>query len=398
MLTEEQLREYDRDGFLVLRGAISEADLTRFDAGVARNPPIDQTLNVDGLWPAPGRYTLAHSALKDPDLATIAEHAAPVSAAKDALRSDDVNLTAFVVYDRTPGGPSIGSHNDYKRWRPVGSSMNWLFTIMPFCDFDAAAGPLYVSPGSHRTDRVAPGAERPLECAPPARPDESTFIDPELRRGDLLLMNMHLWHKADGNNSDHHRIGAFNKYAASDAPPATGYYLFDDDAYLALSPENRALLAVHGDKPIASTRLLLTRERADEHQVLVIKTENGTWGLPGGPTWTEQAIPDWDVGNYIAALQSSLRDQLRIETPWVSYVGDFDESDHLCRVYAYTLTGQGFPVPYDGEWVSSDQLDARRDSLANGWEPEALAAWLDPSIVRGKGVTQSQARVDQYAY
>ena len=154
MLSADQLRDYDRDGFLVIRGAFTDDEICGFEEGVEHNPPIDQTLNVTSTWPEPGRYTLAHSCLKDPDLAKIAEHDAPVQAARDALRADDVKLTAFVIYDRTPGGPPIGSHNDYKRWRPVGSSMNWLFTIVPFCDYDAAAGPLYVSPGSHRPERV----------------------------------------------------------------------------------------------------------------------------------------------------------------------------------------------------------------------------------------------------
>ena len=28
------------------------------------------------------------------------------------------------------------------------------FTIVPFCDFDQCTGPLYLAPGSHRTERV----------------------------------------------------------------------------------------------------------------------------------------------------------------------------------------------------------------------------------------------------
>jgi len=398
MLSPDQVRDYERDGFLVVPGALSDADVCRFEEGFARNPPLDQTLNMGGVWPEPGRYTLAHNALKDPDLAAIAQHRAPVEAAKRALRADDVRLSAYVIYDRTPGGPSIRSHHDYKRWRPVGSSMNWLFTIMPFCDFDAKAGPLYVSPGSHRLDRIGPGSDRPLECAPAVRPSEDSYVDPELKRGDLLLMNMHTWHRADGNQSDHHRVGAFNKYAAADAPPATGYYPFDEDVYHALAPESRSLLATHSDKPIASTRVVLTRRRRDIDQVLVFQSDKGDWSLPGGDTWRERAIPDWDHGNYIASAQAALRELVRVETPWLSYVGDFDEGDHLCRVYAYTLNDNGFPVPYDGEWVDGAGLEARTDDLANGWEPEAFTRWLDPTITRGKGVTQSQARVDQYAY
>ncbi len=400
-LTESQLADYRRDGFLVLRGAIDDADIVRWEEALARNPPLDGTLDPAApTWPEPGRYTLALNAAKDPDLADLAQHPTITAAAAAALGAPP-RLTAFVLYDRTPGGAGIPSHNDYKRWRPVGSSMDWLFTIVPFCDFDAEAGRLLVAPGSHHLERVTDGPERPQCVAPPVRPAEDDYVDPDLRRGDLLVMNMHLWHRADGNRSDRHRIGAFNKYAAADAPPATGYFLFDDDVHAALAPANRELLAVHSDRPVATTRLLLMRG-PDDHEFLVVDgegDESTPATLPGGPAVVERAIPDWDVGNYIASLAASVRDRVAIELPWVSYVGDFPEGDHLCRVYAYTLTGQGFPVPYrDASWLDRAAVVEHADRLAVDWVPEAIDRWLDPTVLRGKGLTQAQSRVDQYAY
>jgi hypothetical protein len=398
MLTESQLRDYQRDGFLVLKGHIPDADVARVEQGFARNPPLDATIDPNApTYPRPGRYTLALNCLKDPDLASLAEHPAIVPAVGDVLGGDP-RLTAYVIYDRTPDGPGLGAHNDYKRWRPVGSSMNWAFTIVPFCDFDAEAGQLFVAPGSHHLERVTEGPERPLEVAPPVRPDDSDFIDPGLERGDLLLMNQHLWHKANPNRARHHRVGAFNKYAAADAPPATGYLLYDDDVHDALSPEGKRLLAIHSDLSIDMTRLVLMRER-DEPEILLCEGDDGKLRLPGGPTFTEGAIPDWDGGNMIAALQAALRSQLRIETPWVSWVGDFDEGGYLCRTYAYTLTGLGFPVPYrEGRWLTRTQLASAGDDLAFGYELEALDRWLDPTVVRGKGLTQAQSRINQYAF
>ena len=396
-LTSAEREQYFRDGYVVLRGHFPEAVIARLERGFERNPPLHDTLH-DLRYPEPGRYTLANQCVKDPDLAFLAEHPDVVGPAAELL-GDAPRLTAFVLYNRTPGGPGLPAHNDYKRWRPVGSSMNWLFTIVPFCDFDAEAGPLFVAPGSHHLERVRDEGGRTLEVAPAIRPAEDAFIDPRLERGDLLLMNMHLWHKAAPNRSDHDRNGAFNKYAAAGAPPATGYLVYDEAVHAALSPEGRSLIAVHSDQGLRTTRLVLERASVDGPQIFLTRGEDGRFHLPGGPTWIERAIPDWDHGNVIASLQEHLRESLAIETPWVSYVGDYEEGDGLCRVYGYALNDQGFPIPYrGGEWFSRERVRDAEAELAGGFELRAFDAWLDPSVVRGKGLSQAQCRVDQYAY
>ena len=118
--------------------------------------------------------------------------------------------------------------------------------------------------------------------------------------------------------------------------------------------------------------------------------------LPGGDVWDERAIPDWDLGNYIAPCQEYLRQQLRIETPWLSYIGDYAEDEGLCRVYGYGFNDNGFPVAYDGEWLALSDVPLER--LAYGWEVEAAQRWLDPQFIRGKGLSQAASRVDQFAY
>ena len=310
------------------------------------------------------------------------------------ILNDDPVLTAYVIYDRTPQGKGLAAHHDYKRWRPVGSSMHWLFTIVPFCDFDEDAGPLYIAPGSHRLDRIHEGPTPCLEVSPAVKPAPDEFIDPELKRGDLLLMNMHLWHKADSNKSAHHRVGLFNKYAAASYPPATGYYLYHDDVAAALSEEGRKLIAVHSDRDITTTRALLTRQR-EETEVFFIETTNGLH-LPGGLAKDERAIPDWDLGNHIAPCQQHLREQVLIETPWLSYIGDYEEDDGLCRVYGYSFNDNGFPVPYNGVWLSKSKITPTL--LSQGWELDAVERWLDPKYIRGKGLSQAASRVDQFAY
>ena len=382
-LSATDVERYVHDGFVVVRNALDDHEIERFANAFKRHPPLHGP--VPGVYPAPGRYTLAESCMADPDLGFVAGHPVILDAARTLLQ-DDPTLTAFVVYDRTPGGPSIPKHNDYKRWRPVGSSMNWLFTIVPLDDFDAKRGQLFVSPGSHRLERIRAAGGRALDVDAAVVPDDDSFVDPQLKRGDLLLMNMHCWHKAAPNRSTQHRIGFFNKYAAASCPPATGYYQFSDAAFNALPPAGQAAVAFHSDKPIAKARVLLQRGE----RYLLLNDE-----LPGGPTFHERAIPDWDLGNYIAAAHAGLRERVKVETPWLTYVGDYDEGSSLARVYAFELNDNGFPARYVGEWLSADEIQER---ARFGYEADAIATWLDPSCTRGKGISQAQARVDQYAY
>lgn len=394
MFSAEQHAQYKRDGYLILRNQFSDTEMTALDAVADAHPPLDDG-KQPGAWPAPGRYTLANSLWCDAEFVRFAEHPAIVSGAKDLL-NDDVYLTAYVMYDRTPGGKGLPAHHDYKRWRPVGSSLDWLFTIVPMCDFDVEVGQLFVAPGSHHVERLVDRGEGAIHVTEAVRPLEGDFIDPELKRGDLLFMNMHLWHKAADNNSNFHRRGLFNKYAAKHYPPATGYYVFSDDVADLFSDTGKDLIAVHSNTGIKTTRLLLHREQEDRSEFFFVKNGNKL-SLPGGPIHFEDAIPDWDIGNYIGALQTNVLKQIRIETPWVTYVGDYEERDALSRVYAYPMNWNGFPVPYhEGEWIDKTHLQDQQFEF--GYERQAIEDWLDPSMIRGKGISQAKSRIDQFAY
>lgn len=394
MISGAQIEQYERDGYLLLRSQFSNEEMARLDQAFHDNPPLDGNTEAT-VYPAANRYTLAKSSWSDPGFVYFAEHPRIVEGARQLLK-DDVHLTAYVLYDRTPGGPGIGAHHDYKRWRPVGSSMNWLFTIIPMSDFDEESGRLFIAPGSHRLDRIVDRNEGALHIDPAIRPADADFIDPGLERGDLLFMNMHLWHKAEGNHSNLHRVGLFNKYAARHCPPATGYYLYSDAIYKAFSGSGKELIAVHSDRPIKTTRLLLQRERDGVGEYFFVQ-DGDLFELPGGAAIPEQAIPDWDIGNYIGSLADNVNRQLRIELPWVSYVGDYEEGDHLCRVYAYPMNRNGFPVAYkEGKWIAAGELGDT--AFRFGYEAHVISDWLDPAMIRGKGLSQAKSRVDQFAY
>jgi hypothetical protein len=394
-LSAGEVAQFHEQGFLVVRDAVDEPALQRFAAAALRHPPNDQVVPGQS-WPGPGRFTLARNAMADPDLAFIMARPEIVEPMRSVLH-DDPKVMMFAYYDRTPGGPGLPAHNDYKRWRPIGSSMRWAFAIVPLCDFDEQAGRLEFAPGSHRVAHPPDPAAPVLNADRPVRPADGDFVDPGLRRGDLAIVDMHMWHRAGPNRSDHHRTGLFTKWGAASHPPATGWYLYSDAVRRALGPEGEHILAVSSDRSIRTTRAVIERARKGRSEVLFLERD-GRLGLPGGPAADEGSIPDWDQGNYVASLVNSLDEQVRCRPPWVSYVGDFEESDHLCRVYGYRLSPQAWGIADAGVvWLGEDELAGRAGELTFGYEAVAVAGWLHDEVVRGKAVTEAAARADQYA-
>lgn len=394
-LTAEQVEFFHTNGYLVVRNAFDEATLDRFERAARSHPPLDQVVPGQ-TYPGPGRWTLARNAMEDPDVAAIM--ATPeMTEPMRAILADDPKVIMFAYYDRTPGGPGLPSHNDYKRWRPIGSAMRWAFAIVPLCDFDEAAGKLEFAPGSHRVahtpDPFAPvwNADRPV------KPNEADYIDPELHRGDLAIVDMHMWHRAGANNAAHHRTGLFTKWCAASQPPATGWYPFSDGVRRSLGPQGEAILGYSSDRPIQWTRGLIARARRDTTQFLFME-DGGRLSLPGGPVRKEGSIPDWDEGNYLAALFDALDAQLRTRPMWGSYVGDYPEGEGMCRTYAYHLPDHAWGIHAKGTvWLTLEEARERAGDLALGWEADACAEWLRPGMTRGKGVTEAAGRADQYA-
>jgi ectoine hydroxylase len=179
-LSAGQQAAYNKDGYIVLRSIFSNDDLARLDGTIDNHLPAN-AYAPGKTYPEPAKYTLSAQCPADPGLAYIAEHPKVVCPVEQLLGGPGY-LTAYVVYVRTSQDAGSVMHNDYKRWRPVGSSMNWLFTIVPLTDFDQSTGPLLVAPGSHQPHLVEDRNERTLHRGAPEQPPQSQFVDAQLRR------------------------------------------------------------------------------------------------------------------------------------------------------------------------------------------------------------------------
>ena len=141
VLSEQQIADYHEDGYLIIRSALSPGEADELRRIVQKQVQHD-AYPASLKYPEPGKYTISGNKMAEPGLASIAEHPTVVGAL-ECLLGQPAYITAYVAYLRTPGDKGSRPHCDYKRWRPVGSSMNWMFAITPLTDFDSD----WTSPG-----------------------------------------------------------------------------------------------------------------------------------------------------------------------------------------------------------------------------------------------------------
>lgn len=390
-LSEQQIANYHEDGYLIVRNALSAKEAEKLRR-VVQQQVIREAYPSRLKYPQPAKYTVSGNRLADPGLAAIAEHPTVIDAVESVL-GQPAHLTAYVAYLRTPGDKGAGAHCDYKRWRPVGSSMNWVFAIIPLTDFDSAFGPFLVAPKSHKLAQVIDPDAHILDLNRPDAKQLAPFIDPELKAGDLLVVNEHVWHKAPAGTTAEDRCGIFNKYCAVNAPPAAGYYPYNPAALEALSDDSKRLIPVCFDKPITTTRLLIEDTSTQESKFLLHRdVETAGWELPGGEGWEEEKLVGWDVGARIGSLQEITKTQLGLDVPWMSYIEDIESEDGINRVYGFSdenlnldaLANNGY------DWLTKAELQQRLGESAAICR--TVDTWQQPDVIRGKGKACNQSR------
>ncbi len=390
-LSKQQIADFHEDGYLIVRNVLSAKEADELRRTVQHEVKRD-AYPASLKYPEPAKYTVSGNRIADPGLTEIAEHPTVINAVESAL-GQPAHLTAYVAYLRTPGDKGGRAHCDYKRWRPVGSSLNWVFAIIPLTDFDTSYGPFLVSPKSHKLTEVIDPDAHILDLTRPNPEELPPFIDPELKAGDLLVVNEHVWHEAPSGTTTEDRCGIFNKYCAVDAPPAAGYYPYNPAALDALSDDSKRLIPTCFDKPITTTRLLIEDASSAASKFLLRRdAERHHWELPGGEGWEEEKGVGWDVGARIGSLQEITQTQLGLEIPWMSYIEDIEEDEGICRVYGFSDENLDTDALANGgcEWFTKSELKQRlgeSDTICR-----AVETWQRDDIIRGKGKACRQSR------
>ena len=392
-LSPSQVQRYHDQGYVVVPALYGDAELRAITEALMR-----AVRRGHGEPQPASRYVLQTNVVEEPPLAALASDPRIVDAV-ETLLGEAAALATFVAYLKTPGAAGTGgdysgsnpdAHQDYKPYHNAGSSMNWLFAIISMVDLDEATGPLYVAPGSHKLSRVIETGGRVRRVQRAGADSMAPLMDAGLRRGDLLLMNMFTWHAGGANRSDHNRLGVYNKYRARNAPPGCGPIVFSDAAHRAVVRRGRSLIPHHGAQPVTALRLVIERDG----RFLLLRHADGPGADAGG--WELPGAVAGAGANHLTVLEEMARRRLSIELPWASFIGDYDESGQRCRVFGYSLPAGDAVATDGGAWFTSSQIEdlASQGQLADGYEADAVALWVDPSFLRGIGQSKEQALRD----
>ncbi len=393
-ISAREIADYRENGYHIIRGVLHPKETEEYRRLVRVYVKTDSH-EMNREYPEPAKYTVAGNTMAKPGLASIAEHPTVVNSV-ECLLGERAYLTAYVAYVRTPGNRGGGAHFDYKRWRPVGSSMNWLFAIIPLNDFDEIFGPLLVSPGSHKLPRLIDPQAPIRDLTAPDRDKLPAFVDPKLKAGDLLLMDGRTWHLPPPGTATEDRCGFFLKYCAVNAPPAAGYYPYSNASYDSMSDAGKRLIPIHFNGPISSARLLIEDPSGAEPSFLLKRSaDDGTWELPGGASQDEEEKVGWDIGSRIGALQSMVEQQLNGNViPWMSYIEDLQSDGGVCRVYGYRDSDRNLRSSMEnhdrGEWFTTSKL---RKTLGEDHAINRIVRlWQRKDFIRGKGKAGRQQK------
>ena len=233
MLTEAQIAQYDKDGYVVVEGALLPETLAELrtvtDEVVASAAGLTEHSAVLDLEASHTPDTPRVRRIKQPHLAHpfYRELAAypRIMAALEPLIGPNIRLRAGgkVNMKSAEYGSPVEWHQDWAFYPHTNQDVLAVGILLD--DMDADNGPLQVLPGSHKgpcTHHHSYGAFCGAIDIDKAGLDVSTPRELHGRAGDISIHHVRLVHGSALNQSNRQRRVLFYEYAAADAWPLAG--------------------------------------------------------------------------------------------------------------------------------------------------------------------------------
>jgi ectoine hydroxylase len=211
-MTAEQREQFDRDGFLIIRGALSPDEVSFYRDALDR---VYANASTDGRLGADGSMHLLSAVTNCPEAAGLIDHPATFSYVWSIL-----GWNVHIYHSHVDVHPPLKTRRPFRfEWHQDGGRQNreietdprprlsvklayWLSDVS-----EPGRGNFKVVPGSHMTNWIAGPPRRDVEW-----PDPEGAIEVTANPGDVVFFDRRLWHARSDNYSDYTRKAMFFGY------------------------------------------------------------------------------------------------------------------------------------------------------------------------------------------
>ncbi|MDA7521811.1 phytanoyl-CoA dioxygenase family protein [bacterium] len=251
LLTEEQLSDYDRDGYIVVRNLFSKDEIDSLGHAARSDNEMDKssTQRDDGegnavrlaLWNHPG----------DGIYGMFARCRKMVDRVEEILKEEAYHYHSKMILKDAKVGGAWAWHQDYGYWYQNGVLSPNLCSVMIAVDQSTIEnGCMQVIKGSHKLGRINHILSGDQAGADMERVEEAKkrldLVHVTMEPGDALFFHSNTLHASDANESDHPRwamICCYNAasndpYKDSHHPRYTKLEKVEDDRILAIGHDH----------------------------------------------------------------------------------------------------------------------------------------------------------------
>ena len=224
LLTEEQLSDYDRDGYIVVRNLFSKDEIDSLGHAARSDNEMDKssTQRDDGegnavrlaLWNHPG----------DGIYGMFARCRKMVDRVEEILKGEAYHYHSKMILKDAKVGGAWAWHQDYGYWYQNGVLSPNLCSVMIAVDQATTEnGCMQVIKGSHKLGRINHILSGDQAGADMERVEEAKkrldLVHVTMDQGDALFFHSNTLHASDANESDHPRWAMICCYNAASNDP-----------------------------------------------------------------------------------------------------------------------------------------------------------------------------------
>lgn len=244
-LSKEQIADYERDGFIIVRNFFSAEEIAPLQQAIIDDPSINDSIyGMVGDTEEPQPICIWQEG-GDDIVGMMPRMRRTVDVTQTLLGEECYHWHSKFVVKPPRSKSRVGWHQDYGSWHDDGLMYPNMLTIgVAITQTTKKNGCTRVVPGSHKMGRIdhgTQGARKSFEARLARAQEENGLVYCELEPGDAMIFHCNTLHAADENNTNERRVVMFASYnARSNSPIAGALGANEEGAFMNITEKQRA--------------------------------------------------------------------------------------------------------------------------------------------------------------